>query len=215
MTEPALKVAEDDRELFNRNLESALTPNVVTKVKRFAYRRYMMLKRAGVQVDEGFPNQIYADVVTDTTIGRLTWRTERTKLSIHLCGAIKSRTHQMLLRHQRHQHLSLSGRPQDILDFEPTESAVETEASLAKAIDFEQHFAEKDRLERVRAIVRAECVRRDDHVAVKLLDALVLDFGARRDLSAIGISEKQYDAGRKRLERLLQRLRRTGALDFT
>lgn len=198
--------ASDSHQQLFAQIEAGLTPQVRSTVKHFAYRRYLMLQHAGLMVDDSLPDQIFADVVTDTTLGRLSWNPDRVKLSTHLCGAIKSRTHQMLLKHRKHTHVSLSGPAQDVLEFEPTEGEIEAEASITIGSDPKEALERGDALTRLRIELRAECVRRGDEIAVKLVDNFALDSGYRRDFAAIGLSERDYDAARKRLLRMAQRL---------
>jgi len=199
MTKPAPAAENRDRTEFFTKLEAALTPKVRATVNGYARRRYHLLKNAGLNVDEPFARHIVTDVITDTATGRLTWNPDRVKLATHLCGAIKSRTHKMLLRHKKHRHLSLSPPDQEVLDFEPSEGRIEVSASLVVGTNPKQAYERADRLARLRARLRTASVEHGDTIAVKLLDSYQLDVASRHDLQQVGITTAQYDLARKRL----------------
>lgn len=164
---------------------------------RYAERRGRMVQHLRKLDPEAYARDLVQEILDDTMYGRIAWDPVRVDLRKHVYDAIKSRSRHHYRRALRLRHFSLAeARTNRLVD----------EASIAGTLETELERAE--RLESITAVVAAVRERAGDDVEVqRLLDAYEQGIANRsKILEVAGLTKLQYDAGRKRLDRLLEEL---------
>lgn len=147
------------------------TTAMLASVARFAARRAYYVAKLGGRTDPVYAEELVADAVADTLVGRVTWEPARCSLWQHLCGVIRSRSRHDGARAVR--HTDVPGLEVPSAATLPAVALAWTQFAATAAADAEVHA----------------------------LFTAYADGAERRDLLAAGWSPLQYAAARKRLRR--------------
>lgn len=181
--------------------EALAADDIWDKVQGFAQARCRIMRGLGMDIDHEMPGRLVDDAVKDTALGDLTWDPKLCMFSTHLCAVVARRTWKMIARHKKFPHESISRG-------DARAHAVALEASLAADSDnAEDRLARKDTSNKLfEALLQAADDAGDQTVGLILL-AFKDEVYARPDVAAYtSISVEEYDAGLKRMRRLLQKL---------
>jgi hypothetical protein len=187
---PPFVPTEEWIEAFERQLDDSL----YDAAWRYAGRRAAFVGRVR-KIDEGYAQGLVADIIEDTLAGVISWDPERVELRKFVLDAIKSRTRHDYLRARRQRHFSLDDGGMAALD---RVAALEHETEPEKA----------ERLQAVDATIAAvRTAAADAPDVLRLLDAYENGAETRAEvLQMTGLTKLQYDAARKRLDRILEDL---------
>lgn len=170
------------------------TPTFFDAMWRYAERRARMLAHVK-KVHEGYAAELVQDVLDDTLEGRIAWDPLRVTLAKHVMDAVKSRSRHHYRQACRRRHHSLDSGGEAMLD-EVAASERENEAERA------------ERTRGTAAILGLIRDRAGEDVEVGLLlDAYEHGAHTRSEvLAVVALTKLQYDAARKRLDRLIEEL---------
>lgn len=181
-------------------LEESLTPEIYKTVIGYAAKRCKMLSMVGLPVERDLPNELAMEAILATAKinnepvkGRRRWDPTKCKLSTHLCGIIRSRTHEMINRYLRY--------PQHSMDDEVASRGLELQDCRSEmSIMIVRELA-------IRIVHELyELAAADDHVTL-LLMAYEDGVDKRRDIAdEWGLTVQEYDNALKRLTRLIEKL---------
>ncbi len=155
-----------------------------------------VLELNGVRAYAAYIADLVQDVLFDTLLGTRDWNPCRCSLRWHVLGAIDSRIGHELDRAKHRPHFS----------FEVLNDAliVDVEDALAAANPASNP---EDALLATQVLAKLRELAADDHEVLALLDAICAGLVERADvMSATGMSPRQYDAARNRLDRLVEEL---------
>ena len=164
-----------------------------------SYVRHMwawVLELHGVRADAAYIEDLVQDVLVDTLLGTRAWNPSRCSLGWHVLGAIDSRIGHELDRAKHRPHFSF-----EVLN---DALAVDVEDALAAANPASNP---EDALLATQVLAKLRGLAADDHEVLALLDAICAGIVEHADvMSATGMSPRQYDATRNRLDRLVEEL---------
>ncbi len=165
-------------------------------MKRYGIRRGLMLANVRKIEPAAYAVEIVQDIIDDTLEGRIAWDPDRVSLRKHVLDAIKSRSRHAYRKALREVHVSLEDLGERVLDAQVATRTRENEAELADR---------KRAMSSIFAIIRE---RTHDDVEVQLLlDAYERGAEERASVLSLGtLTKLQYDAARKRLDRLIETL---------
>lgn len=185
--------SEEWIEAFTRQMSE---PAFFHAMWRYAERRGRMLAHVARLDPEAYAQGLVQDVIDDTLEGTIAWDPQRVTLAKHVRDAVKSRSRHQYRRALRDRHVSLDGKGALLVDDATAVAHRETAAEQA-----ERARCVAAVLERIRASAG------DDVEVVKLLDAMERGAETRGEiLHVAGLTKLQYDAARKRLDRLIETL---------
>lgn len=167
--------------------EQQLTPDVARRLLELATRRTAMLRAAGVAVEHDEAKLLVLDAIAETLAQLAYWRHGEDPLSLHLRGVVKRRSWSRLAR-----------------DGARAETAQESPAPGARALRV---------MQQVIARLDHEC---PEDAAVRLLLEAFCQGAAVRDeiLARTHLSLEEYEAARRRLDRMLAMLPEPGAESY-
>lgn len=98
------EAADAHLERVRRALTSAMTPQLIEDVEKFAETRAKMVKKTGRPCPrpEHYAKELVQDAYTDTWLGDLAWEPDLCPLDTHLRMAIKDRTRKQVTRAPKH-----------------------------------------------------------------------------------------------------------------
>src|SRR5262245_7165519 len=164
-----------------------------------SYVRHMwawVLELNGVRADAAYIEDLVQDVLVDTLLGTRAWNPSRCSLGWHVLGAIDSRIGHELDRAKHRPHFSL-----EVLN---DALSVDMEDALAAANPASNA---EDALLATQVLAKLRELAAGDHEVLAVLDAICAGIVERADvISATGMSPRQYDAARNRLDRLVEEL---------
>lgn len=166
--------------------EQQLTPDAARRLLELATRRTAMLRAAGVAVEADEARLLVLDAIAETLAQLAYWRPGEDPLSLHLRGVVKRRSWARLARERQSEH----GAPPQ----EPASRALRV---------MQQVIARLDR----------DCP--EDAAVRLLLEAFCQGAAVREEILArTHLSEAEYEAARRRLDRLLAMLPEPGAESY-
>jgi hypothetical protein len=192
-----------EQRAFLDHLETVLTDKVMERAYRYARKRVELLARCGLPIEPGLAQHLLTDAVSDTALGDAFWDPERCELFVHLCGVIRFRTRDMLERAQKYRHEPLD-KPSESMGG----SGIEAEASAsAHRGDAENATITVDLATQVSDLLYASAEMKADPIVRRILDAYGEGVTGRREVAErAGLSLKQFDAARNRLDRMVRKL---------
>lgn len=168
--------------------------------RRFAARRAAVVARCGGTVDDYYVRELVANAISDTAAGILRWDPAAQSLEAHVLDAISCRANHDCSRALRYRHEAV-----DLFDPEAPRALIEeVETKLADSVTSLGSRPRADRGERVNRL--RELAGPDDANVLLILDAFEAEAVTKSDvLHFSGLSDKEYRAARKRLDRLAAR----------
>ncbi len=162
---------------------------------RSAERRGRMISHVRKIDPEAYALDLVQDIIDDTLEGKIAWDPARVSLRKHVRDAIKSRSRHEYRRAFKRRHASLDEGGEAMLD------------ELA-AISHENDAEKAERMRFAISVVEAIRARASgDPEVLLLLDALERGAHSRAEvLQLVVLTKLQYDAARKRLDRLIEEL---------
>jgi DNA-directed RNA polymerase specialized sigma24 family protein len=164
-----------------------------------SYVRHMwawVLELNGVRADAAYIEDLVQDVLVDTLLGTRAWNPSRCSLGWHVLGAIDSRIGHELHRAKDRPHFSL-----EVLD-ETLAAAVEDALAAANPASNAE-----DALMATWVLAKLRELAAGDREVLVLLDAICAGIVERADVMyATGMSLREYDAARNRMDRLVEEL---------
>lgn len=186
--------SEDWIEAFTAQMDD---PEFHHAVWRYAERRGRMVGHARKLDPDLYATELVQDILDDTLQGAIAWDPARVSLKKHVYDAIKSRSRHHYLRAIRLRHLSLDD------DF--TARLVDEQTAIYTR---ETEIEKAERLQSVASVI--DLVRErvaDDPEMQRIFDAYDRGCVSRAEiLEVAGLTKLQYDAARKRLDRLIEEL---------
>jgi hypothetical protein len=182
--------------------ETQCTKELLKRARRFAERRARKLRRVGGLADDYYVRELVQDVLGDTTLGILRWDPGSESLEDHVMDAIATRVHHDVVRAKRFPHVSLDAADPDAsrMTMAAAEASLlaEREASIATIALAEDSFSELWEL------------AAEDPDILRLLGALAKGATCKADVRRVtDMSDHDYHAARRRLDRLIGRLSRS------
>lgn len=173
------------------------TPDLRRRAASYVRRTWAwILELNGVRADAAYIEDLVEDVLADTLLGTRAWDPNRCSLRWHVVGAIDSRIGHELHRAKDRPHFSL-----EVLD-ETLVAAVEDALAAANPASNAE-----DALTAARVLAKLRELADGDREVLALLDAIGAGLVERADvMSATGMSLREYDAARNRLDRLVEDL---------
>lgn len=174
------------------------TPKFRRVVRRYAERRAYGVGKSGGRTDTTFVDELVADMIADTWIGRLLWDPQRVTLLQHVTAGIRSRTTVMQKRLARRRHVSAD------LDDDSDADAKELEESLRA---HRGSSTPDEQLSAAELVAKVRLLSKSDRDVAALVEAYCA--GARGRLDAIEATDmpaRAHDAVRKRLDAILDDL---------
>ncbi len=163
---------------------------------RYAERRGRMVEHVQKLDPEAYGLELVQDIIDDTLEGTIVWDPKRVTLLKHVRDAIKSRSRHDYRRACRRRHISLAGLGVQQLEHQIASAHRETDVEQAER----RHYASAV-IDRIRA-----CASGDIEVE-RILSAIEQGAEVRAEILHIaGLTKLQYDAARKRLDRLIETL---------
>lgn len=167
-------------------------------VRRCAEHRAWVVSRSGGRSDAALADEIIADVVADTWLGRLRWDPARASLQQHLVANIHSRTKATREQLARNPHISADANE----DSETVSGEVEDALAAYRGSS-----GAHEKLFAAELAAKLRQLGDGDHEVLRLLDAYCAGAAGRGDvLTAASMPARTYDAARKRLDGLLEDL---------
>ncbi len=163
---------------------------------RYAERRGRMVEHVQKLDPEAYGLELVQDIIDDTLEGTIVWDPKRVTLIKHVRDAIKSRSRHDYIRAYRRRHISLAGRGERQLEHQVAISHRETDVEQA-----ERRQSASEVIDRIRETAAG------DIEVERILDAIEQGAAVRAEILHIaGLTKLQYDAARKRLDRLIETL---------
>lgn len=179
---------------------SQCTAKLYDDAHRFAAWRAGAVRKEGGLADDYYARELVQNALSDTASGVLRWDPADKALQEHVWDAIRTRTNHDRLRAKRYRH-----EPIDVFDTEaPGELLGEIEAALESRAPSASPALATLTAEWLAAL--------REHAASSsslrcMLDAFEAGASTMADVMHLtGMSEKEYDATRLRLDRLVQKL---------
>jgi len=194
--------AAERRELLDE-LDAQNTATVRERAYKYARKRVELLARCGLPIERSLAKHLLADALGDTYMGDVEWDPKRCEFYVHLRSVIRYRTKDMMVRARRLPHDRFGAKFDDSSD-----DRVEAEASShARNEDAATRTVNLDLATRIAGLLYASAEAANDQVVAKVLDAYAEGVTGRAEIAErLGISRKQYDYARDRLNTLLKRL---------
>lgn len=172
-----------------------LEPTFFDACWRYAERRGRWLSHVRKVDPDAFAMEIVQDIIDDTLRGQISWDPARVTLRKHVLDAVRSRARHQYRRALRRRHHSLDDGGEAMLD------------DLAVR-DHEDALEKAQRLQAAAEVVATIRKRAAGDVEVLLLlEAFEQGATSRAEvLHEAELTKLQYDAARKRLDRLLETL---------
>lgn len=162
---------------------------------RYAERRGRMVAHVQKLDPEAYGTELVQDIIDDTLDGKILWDPKRVTLLKHVRDAVKSRSRHHFKRACRRRHVSFEDH-RNLVDDQIAVTQRETEVETAERRETITHV-----LARIR-----ENADGDPEVLL-LVDAYERGAETRAEILQIaGLTKLQYDAARKRLDRLIEAL---------
>jgi hypothetical protein len=177
--------------------EQMAEPTFYDAAWRYAERRGRMVQHVQKLDPEAYGQELVQDIIDDTLEGTIVWDPKRVTLLKHVRDAIKSRSRHHYHRACRRRHHSLAYSGIEAKVDEHTAAAHrETEVEQA-----ERRRHANEVLDRIRNAAAG------DVEVERILDAHERGAETRAEiLHVAGLTKLQYDAARKRLDRLIETL---------
>lgn len=200
--EPPKRTAAEQR-IFLDRLEESMTDEVMDRAFRYARKRVDLLAKCGLAIERGLAKHLLADAISDTALGDASWDPDRCELYVHLRSVIRYRTKDILVRARKYQHDRLYGKPT-----EDDGTGLGAEASSrVQGRSVAQSAVMGDLATRVSVLLYASAAMNSDPIVERILDAYAAGFTGRSEVAErCGLSLKQFDAARNRLDRLVKKL---------
>ncbi len=177
-------------------------PRVLRSIRQYAHRRKRYVERAR-KVDDRYADELIANVLADTVIGRIKWDPDRVCLKNHVMDAIQSRSRHDHDHGVKYHHDSIEDRSDEDADLGASATA---KFLIATSLPPESERLEfGDIVSKVFANLQ-QLAAGDDEVLQLLAAYRRLQLVAGDVLIFTGFSRAKYRAVRKRLMRLLAHL---------
>lgn len=188
-------------EAWKEAFAAQCTKQLYDVARRFAARRAAVVGWCGGANDDYYVRELVANVIGDTADGILRWDPAAQSLEAHVLDAISRRSNHDCSRALRYRH-----EPFEAFDLEAPHALIEeVEAKLAEAAPGRWFELELDPTERSQQL--RELAEPDDVHVSRILDAFEAGNATKSDIMRFaGLSDREYDAARKRLTRLATKL---------
>jgi len=187
--------AEEDVEYLDL-LGRELTSDVRRDAYKSALRACYALQRRGVRVDPDLAQNMLGDAISDTAAGTRRWRPEQCTLLQHLCGVLRSQASILAEHHRRFPRVEAAN------DEEQSGGVVVADGGNGSELS-----ALRDLARRVLAPLYDAANDNDDPHVVQVLDAYSEGITKRAEVAEhAGITVKDFDRARDRLNRMIGRL---------
>jgi hypothetical protein len=176
------------------------TKQLYDDARRFATWRARAVGSEGGLADEYYTRELAQNALADTATGVLRWNPTEKTLREHVLDAIRTRTNHDRVRAKRYRHEAI-----DVFDPEASDELLgEIETALADRAA----SANPERATLVAEWLAELCTHAAPSSGIRrLLDAYKAGATTTSDVMHFtGMSEKEYDAARLRLDRLVERL---------
>jgi hypothetical protein len=172
--------------------ERELTPDVARRLLELAMRRTAMMRAAGIPATTDEAKLLVQDAITETLASVAYWQPGEDPLSLHLRGVVRRSSWARLEQARRHAALAAAAEPRD---------ATSHGADLSTC-------PRRGALQVMQQVIEGLSARSPDDAAIRLLlEAYCAGSATRAEVLAhTGLSEEEYVAARRRLDRLLAAL---------
>ena len=196
------RTAAERRELLDE-IDAQNTSEVRERAYKYARKRVDLLARCGLPIERSLAKHLLADALSDTYMGDVEWQPKRCNLYMHLRGVIRYRTKDMMARARRLPHDRFGGSFTD----DDGDSLEAVASGQSQSEDVETRTVNVDLASRIAALLYSAAQTANDKVTGRILDAYAEGVTGRADVADhIGITRKQYDYARDRINTLIKRL---------